>query len=81
MAQNPDISITKELYPVVGNICHSRSALVERSIRSAVDGAWRNRNDAVWLNYFRADASGLIPRPSNTLFISRLAGSLRDKTR
>lgn len=79
MAQNPDISITKELYPTVGNICHSGSALVERSIRSAVDGAWRKRNDAVWRKYFRADASGMIPRPSNTLFISSLAGSLRDE--
>lgn len=81
MTQNPGISITKELYPAVGNLCHSSSTLVERSIRSAVDGAWRKRNDAVWLKYFRADASGMIPRPSNTLFISSLAGPLRDEMR
>lgn len=79
MAQNPGISVTKELYPAVGNICNSTGSLVERSIRSAVDSAWQKRNDVVWRQFFRADASGSIPRPSNTMFISCLAKPLRDQ--
>ena len=81
MAENPGLSVTKELYPAVGSICNSSGMLVERSIRSAVDGAWRKRDDQVWRQYFRADASGVIPRPSNTLFISSLAKPLRDQIR
>lgn len=81
MAENPGISITKELYPAVGNICNSSGMLVERSIRSAVNSAWHKRNDEIWRQFFRADASGQIPRPSNTMFISSLAKPLRDQMR
>ena len=81
MAENPGMSVTKELYPAVGSLCNSSGMLVERSIRSAVDGAWRKRDDQIWRQFFRADASGVIPRPSNTLFISSLAKPLRDQMR
>lgn len=77
MAQNPTQSITKELYPAVGKLCHSDGNNVERSIRSAVGAAWERRDNRIWQLYFPPDASGQIPRPTNATFISRLADSLQ----
>lgn len=45
MLDDPDLSITKELYPAVGTLCKTSGMLVERSIRSAVDSAWRRRDE------------------------------------
>ena len=49
------------------------SAQVERSIRNAIQGAWNQRNNSVWALIFQPDETGSIPRPTNALFISRLA--------
>ena len=66
-------AITKELYVAVAE-CHGKNPRqVERSIRSAIDGAWRGRNDKVWAGYFTPTPDGQIPRPSNAFFIGRLA--------
>lgn len=65
--------ITKELYVAVGE-CHGKNARqVERSIRSAIDGAWKTRTDNVWAAYFNPTPDGQIPRPSNGFFMGRLA--------
>lgn len=77
MAQNPDLAITKELYPAVASICGGDKDHVERSIRSAVATAWNNRDDRIWQLYFTPGADGIIKRPTNGTFISRLADSLR----
>ena len=71
--QNPDQRITKELYPAVAAICGGNALRVERAIRSAIESAWMNRDDRVWRMYFPPDATGQIPRPTNSEFISRLA--------
>lgn len=76
MARDPDQMITKVLYPAVGTICGSNKDQVERSIRSAIEKAWLNRDDRIWQLYFPPGADGIIPKPSNALFISRLADSL-----
>ena len=66
-------AITKELYVAVGE-CHGKNAKqVERSIRSAIDGAWKSRSDKVWAAYFNPTPDGQIPRPSNGFFMGRLA--------
>ena len=77
MARNPDQMITKELYPAVGNLCGSNREQVERSIRSAIEKAWMNRDDRIWQMYFPPGTDGMIPKPSNAAFISRLADTLR----
>lgn len=76
MAQHPGLSITKELYPEVAQRCNSESALVERSIRSAIASAWKRRDEQMWKRYYgiRGDTSG--KAPSNGDFISRLVGNL-----
>lgn len=76
MAKNPNLSITKELYPAVAALCQSDGNNVEHSIRSAIHTAWEHRDDRLWQLYFPPDASGRIPRPTNAGFILRLADSL-----
>ena len=76
-AADPAQSFTKELYPAVGQR-HGRSAmLVERNIRNAIATTWSRRDDAVWKQYFPADSSGCVIRPTNGAFIARLAEALQ----
>lgn len=79
MAENPNQSITKMLYPEVAKQCGCESMHVERSIRSAIAAAWEKRDDNIWKLYFRPDENGQIPRPTNAAFISRLADALRNQ--
>ena len=77
MAKDPAQSVTKELYPAVGALCNADADNVERSCRSAIVSAWNNRDDQLWQLYFAADGSGMLKRPTNATFISRLADTLR----
>ncbi len=72
-AQDPSQAITKELYVAVGALYNKEAALVERSIRSAIDKAWRERDEEIWRQYFRCAPDGTVPRPSNGTFIARMA--------
>lgn len=76
MLEEPDQSVTKELYPAVAALCGSTPLQVERSIRSAVEKAWSSRDDRVWMQYFPPVADGGIPKPSNGKFISCLADKI-----
>lgn len=76
MARNPDLPVTKELYPAIGALCQIDGNNVERSIRSAIHAAWEHRDDRIWQLYFPPDSTGYIPRPTNAAFILRLADSL-----
>ena len=77
MAEDPDQSITKELYPAVGLACATTASHVERSIRSAINAAWKEMDGRVWELYFHRNPAGEIPRPTNAAFISRLADALK----
>ena len=81
-ARDPSQAITKELYVAVGELRRKEATLVERSIRSAIDKAWRERDEEVWRRYFRCAPDGTVPRPSNGAFIARmaqlLAGRMQD---
>ncbi len=70
--QDPGQAITKELYVAVGAMYNKSSIQVERSMRSAIEQAWRTGDMSVWRKYFSAPGSAL-PRPTNTDFISRMA--------
>lgn len=69
-AQDPNQSMTKEFYPAVATLRgRDNWKQVEKAIRTAKLAAYRNRNDAVWKEYF-PDTSEC---PTNKDFIARLA--------
>lgn len=74
--RNPGQMVTKELYPAVGKHFDASWEQVERSIRSAIEDAYKNRDETVWRRYFRPCADGEIRRPSNSTMISILAERL-----
>lgn len=79
MCRQPNISITKELYPSVGAMFGGTALQVERSIRTAINAAWSQQNTQSWAALFPAGPDGTIPRPSNGTLIARLAADLREK--
>ena len=72
MAKDPAQSVTKVLYPEVARICGCSKENVERSIRTALDRAWEKQTSDQWQKFF----PGAEQRPSNAVFISRLAEAL-----
>ena len=76
-SRHPNYAITKELYPAVANACGCDTDSVERCIRTAIHSAWKQRDDRIWQLYFQPGPDGIIPRPTNGTFISRLADSLQ----
>ena len=79
MCAQPDISITKELYPRVGASSGSSAIQVERAIRSAINAAWSQAGEKNWKQLFRPGPDGTISRPSNGQLIARLAEDLQEK--
>lgn len=76
LMRDPGMSITKELYPTVADLCDGTPVQVERAIRGAINAAWINQDETVWPKYFQPCADGTIPRPSNAAFLSRIADCL-----
>ena len=74
MLENPDIMITKHLYPAVAAQCGGTKERVERAIRTAITAAWENRDVQIWQLLFSEYTECC---PSNGVFILRLAQSLR----
>ena len=60
------------LDPEGARICDCHKENVERSIRTALDKAWEKRDPEKWQKYFPSAQQ----RPSNAVFISRLAEAL-----
>lgn len=77
MLHHPDIRVTKELYPHIGQLYQSNGTLVERSIRNAIRIGWEQRDPAVWQIYFPEGLPGSDTRPTNRVFLSRMADCLR----
>ena len=75
-AEDPSRQVTKEIYPVIAKQFRTSNTAVEKAIRSAIDAAWKNRNDNIWRQYFPAAANGQIPKPTNTQFLFRLADAM-----
>ena len=74
--KDPRQSMTKELYPEVGRRFQKSSLCVERSIRSAVEGAWRRGGYQSWNPYFPTMPDGTVAKPSNKTFICAVAAAL-----
>jgi len=75
-SQNATQMVTKELYPAIGaKFCSSRDR-VERAIRSAIQNAWKNRDNRVWHHYFACPEGLACHCPTNSEFIARLTDYL-----
>lgn len=72
-AKDPGQTMTKELYPAVGKRFGASALQVERAMRTAIEKAWKRRDDHLWGKYFTPSANGEIEKPCNSEFISRLA--------
>ena len=72
MSKDPAQSVTKVLYPAVAHTFGCQKENVERSIRTALDSAWERGDRQLWNRYF-PDAAY---RPSNAVFISRIAEAI-----
>lgn len=79
--RDPQQAMTKELYPDVGKRFHKSGASVERSIRSAIEGAWKRGGYKSWGAYFPVMPDGTIPKPSNSTFLSAVAVWLMQQNR
>lgn len=71
--QRPCQALTKTLYPDVAKEYCTQPEAVERAIRQVIHESWAKRDDKVWRMYFSSGREGVIPRPTNAEFISRLA--------
>ena len=72
---NPVQKLSKELYPAIGKMYEQRPGKlqVEQAIRSAINAAWKDRNEKVWRIYFQADGDGRLKKPSNAELIADIA--------
>lgn len=71
--ERPGQAVTKTIYPTVAREYDTNSEAVERAIRQVIHESWQKRDDRVWRMYFSSGREGIIPRPTNAEFISRLA--------
>ena len=76
-AGNSRQGLTKELYKTVGAFYNASGGQVERSMRFALESAWKNRDDRQWAQWFPAGVIRSLKRPSNGVVITRLAECLR----
>ena len=72
-AENPQQTVTKELYPAIAKLHGKSKEQVERSIRNAIDSAWQRRDERIWKLYFSPAPDGTIPRPTNSQLLYTLA--------
>ena len=72
---NPNLSVTKELYPDIAKRHQKKPGDVERSIRSALEAGFLRGPQALWQFYF----PNIRKRPSNSLFLSVIADVIRNQ--
>jgi len=71
------VSITKTIYPLVAEEFHTKPALVERSIRNAIEVAWvRGDTDRLY-EYFGYTVDDKKGKPTNAEFIAMIADRVR----
>ena len=76
LAKDPDLSITKNLYPDIARLHRKKASHVERSIRSALECGFLLGDPALWQSYF----PGTKKRPSNGQFLTEIARRIREGT-
>lgn len=77
-AEDPSsVAITKDIYPLIAAQYNTRSSLVERSIRNAIEVAWTRGNIQVLQQYFGYTVDDFKGKPTNAEFIAMLADRVR----
>lgn len=76
MLEQPELQITKTIYPAVAKQFSREKRHVERSIRSALEAGWKHGDSAVWQQYFPRSTA----RPTNAVFVSRISAFIRQET-
>lgn len=79
LSEDRTLFLTKEIYVELGKRYGSTKEAVERAIRCAIGKAWRNRQEQIWRCFFAPGSGGYVERPSNSVFLHRLALSLGNK--
>lgn len=76
--KSPSSAFTKEIYPAVGMLVEPQmdGLGVERKMRYAIKEAWKTRDREVWSRYLPGSPCDGRKAPSNSEFISRIAGFL-----
>ena len=70
-AADPMQPLTKELYPAVAQQFGTNGKCVEKTIRDAIEQAWKERDNDVWRRYhFPTDRCGQVCKPSNKTFLA-----------
>jgi two-component system response regulator (stage 0 sporulation protein A) len=78
--KDPGQTLSKELYPaIVCAMSRGTSLTVERSIRQAIQAAWKRRDERVWREYFSSNACGTISCPNNKKFLTALLVKLQQE--
>lgn len=72
---DPTQMIMKGLYPAIARQYNREidASHIEQAIRGAIQYAWKRHDDETWLRYFPPNPEGLLTKPTNTEFVSRLA--------
>lgn len=69
LSGNPQLRITKELYPDLARQFGTTPEAVEQAIRSCIRDAWLRRDPKIWDRYF----PGCVKCPANREFMATLA--------
>ena len=69
--------ITKFLYPTIAKKYHTSSSSVERTIRHAIEVAWRRGNMETLEHVFGNTISANRGKPTNSEFIAMIADNLK----
>lgn len=76
---DPTQRLSKELYVTIAKTTGFDNAeQVERSIRKAIENAWKQRDEPTWRSYFLPDKTGHIAKPTNRAFICCLSDKLAE---
>lgn len=67
------LQVTKTVYPVIAEKFRVSDSSVERAIRGCIHSAWKKRDTGIWSMFFSLNRDGIVPCPTNSQFISRLA--------
>jgi len=74
-------SVTKELYPTIGNMFQTTSSRVERAIRHAIEVAWDRGDIETITDIFGYTIQNTRGKPTNSEFIAMVADNLRLKNK
>ena len=71
------VSITKHIYPFIAKKYSSSTAKIERSIRHAIETAWKTGNEDIFEHYL-----GFMPtkKPTNSQFVTAVAEYIKEHT-